>query len=283
MITKVLVTGANSQLAKTIQEKYYKNSDDISFTFATKKDLDITNQNQLNSYFAKHSFDFCINCAAYTNVEQAERTPEIAFKTNAEAVKNLTKSCKSTKTILIHISTDYVFDGNKQTPYTELDLPMPVNNYGKSKLLGEQYIQESLDQYFIVRTSWLYSRHGKNFVKTIAAKLKNNETLSVITSEIGTATSCDSLSSFLYFIISNNLNFGIYHFSGNQEISWYDFAKEIASHFKLYPMNCLKRLDKSYSSLKRPKYSVLDNTKRNIVFNKEYVFAKEIKEVVSLL
>ena len=162
--TTILVTGANGQLGLTIKELFANNNLGLDFTFVTKEQLDITNKTALNNFFTKNHFDYCINCAAYTNVEQAEKTPEIAFKVNAEGVKYLAEVCKETNTTLIHISTDYVFDGEKETPYTVEDLPNPINEYGKSKLLGEHYIQESLSNHFIVRTSWLYSKkYGKNF------------------------------------------------------------------------------------------------------------------------
>ena len=144
MSTKVLVTGANGQLAKTLKDLYLLNSDNIDFTFVAKSELDISVIEDLASYFKKHNFDYCINCAAYTNVDQAEVTPNIAYKVNAEAVKHLAQYCKKTKTVLIHISTDYVFDGTKKEPYSESDTTNPINEYGKSKLLGETYIQEIL-------------------------------------------------------------------------------------------------------------------------------------------
>ena len=168
MSTKVLVTGANGQLGSTIKELYSTNQDNIQFTFTTKAELDISNKNEIKKFFSKNNFDYCINCAAFTNVEQAEKTPEIAFKINAKAVKHLAKICKVTNTVLIHISTDYVFDGSKNEPYSELDIPNPINEYGKSKLLGEQYIQQILNSYFIIRTSWLYSKDfGYNFYRNL--------------------------------------------------------------------------------------------------------------------
>src|SRR5690606_37549958 len=159
----ILVTGAQGQLGLTIQELYVGNSA-FDFTFTSKSELDITNKREIEIFFEQYKFDYCINCAAYTNVEQAEKTPDLAYKVNAEAVKSLAEVCKEYETTLIHISTDYVFDGEKEIPYTIKDLPNPINEYGKSKLLGEQYVQEILQNYFIVRTSWLYSKkYGKNF------------------------------------------------------------------------------------------------------------------------
>ena len=129
----VLVTGAGGQLGKTIKALFSKNNCNLNVVFVTKEELDITNSESTHAFFLNNKFDYCINCAAYTNVEQAEKTPEIAFKVNAEGVKFLAKSCKTSDTILIHISTDYVFDGEKSEPYTVDDIPNPINEYGKSK------------------------------------------------------------------------------------------------------------------------------------------------------
>jgi dTDP-4-dehydrorhamnose reductase len=187
MKINVLVTGASGQLGKTLNEISSKYSDKIKFTFTSKLELDITNKNHIEAFFNKDNFDYCINCAAYTNVEQAETFPEIAFKVNAEAVKNLTLACKKTNTILIHISTDYVFDGTKSEPYSEEDETNPINEYGKSKLLGEQHIPQTLEKYFIIRTSWLYSVYENNFLKTIVDKIKHSEKLQITTSQQNTA------------------------------------------------------------------------------------------------
>lgn len=149
---KVLVTGANGELGRTIQ-KYKDNYKGVEFIFCDSKELDITDKYSIVSVFNQYKFDYCINCAAYTNVEQAEAKPEKAFLVNAEGVKNLAQVCKSHKVTLVHISTDYVFDGSKSTPYRIDDLPNPINEYGKSKLRGEQFIHEQLEEYFIIRTS----------------------------------------------------------------------------------------------------------------------------------
>ena len=179
MITNVLVTGANGQLAQTIYALFNKNEDNVSFTFVNKQMLDITCEKTVYSYFSKKTFDYCINCAAYTNVEQAETDSNLALKVNAEAVKYLALACKKEKVTLIHVSTDYVFDGEKSTPYTEDDLTNPINEYGKSKLKGEHYIFELLEKAFVIRTSWLYSPFGKNFVKTIVNKINEDADLKV--------------------------------------------------------------------------------------------------------
>ena len=202
MNKKVLVTGANGQLGKTIEELFSINDANLEFTFVSKENLDITNEDELLLYFKANKFDYCINCAAYTNVEQAEKTPEIAYKVNAEGVKNLAQVCKDANTILIHISTDYVFDGEKSEPYLVSDIPNPINEYGKSKLLGEQYIQKSLCNYFIIRTSWLYSKkYGKNFYKSILDKAKVEKELLITDEQIGCPTNTVNLAQFIHQLI----------------------------------------------------------------------------------
>ena len=232
MKTKFLVTGANGQLGKTIREQFSKKNELLQAVYVSKSELDISNINDIDKLFYNHSFNYCINCAAYTDVEEAETDTKLAFKINAEAVKNIAEICKKNNTTLIHISTDYVFGGEKNEPYLEGDKTNPINQYGKSKLLGEQNIQDALNQYFIIRTSWLYSKYGKNFVKTIMAKIQQGTKLQITTSQLGTPTSCVDLAKFIYHIIvSNEDKYGIYHFSALGEATRYDFALQIATHF----------------------------------------------------
>ena len=168
-LINVLATGSNGLLGKCFR-KIEKKHPSLNFCFVNSKELNIGQKSHMQKFFKNKSFDFVINCAAYTNVEKAEKEPEKAFLVNAEGVKNLAEVCKQYNSTLIHISTDYVFDGHKNTPYTEGDVPNPINEYGKSKLAGENYIQEILDKYFIIRTSWLYSEFGHNFFKIILKK-----------------------------------------------------------------------------------------------------------------
>ncbi|WP_055436214.1 dTDP-4-dehydrorhamnose reductase [Lacinutrix algicola] len=282
MKTKILVTGADGQLAKTIKELYVKNSDNLQFDFVNKKELDITNFKEVSTFFSKNEFDYCINCAAYTNVEQAEESTELAFKINAEAVKHLATVCNEKNIILFHISTDYVFDGKKNTPYSETDITNPINQYGKSKLKGEQYIKEILKEHYIIRTSWLYSSFGKNFVKTIANKVKENADLKVTTSETGTPTSCIDLAKVIYELITvKKVPYGTYHFSNEGEGSWFDFAKQIAIQFKEYNLNQLQSVDFFKTKALRPKYSVL--SKNKIKLHLKEPIKKWEKSVVEIL
>ncbi len=281
MSTKVLVTGANGQLAKTLKNLFLSNSDNIEFTFLDKSELDISIKDDLASYFNKHNYDYCVNCAAYTNVDQAEIAPDLAYKVNAEAVKHLAQYCEKTKTILIHISTDYVFDGTKKEPYLEGDTTNPINEYGKSKLLGETYIQEILKDYFIIRSSWLYSTYGKNFVKTIISKIKEGDKLNITTSQKGTPTSCLDLSKFIYSLIKTKENkFGIYNFSALGEATWYSFVICISKHFKNYSKTNILPVESYDSNVIRPINSVLNNDKAQAVFNNINNWERSVNEVV---
>ncbi len=264
---KILVTGANGQLGKCIKDASLKFSD-FEFIFKTKEELNIVNEESVKDYFNKNIFDYCINTAAYTNVEKAESDPDSAFLVNAEAVKNIALACKSQNIVLIHISTDYVFDGEKETPYTEEDKTNPINVYGASKLKGEQYIQEIVTDYFIFRTSWLYSQYGHNFYNSILKFAKQEKELSITTEQIGTPTNANDLAkAILNTIAINSEKYGIYNFSNTGEATWYDFAKAILQHTKQFDPTKLAKTDHYRTFAKRPNYSVLSIQKFIISFN----------------
>ena len=256
---KVLVTGASGQLGQCIQH-FSTKFPELEFTFASSADLDLCQFAVVGAFFRKHKFDYCINCAAYTNVEKAEKEQEMSYLVNAEAVKNLASDCRENNCTLIHFSTDYVFDGKKDSPYVEEDETAPLNVYGASKLLGENHISEKLEQHFIIRTSWLYSNIGKNFFNTIKEKARAGEDLGITTSQTGTPTNAYDLAEFvLELIMKEKGQYGLYHFSNSGEATWYDFSKEIIKNLdvevELTPNN-------DYQTLAtRPAYSVLSKEK----------------------
>ena len=256
---KILVTGANGQLGKSIH-KLHSNYPELEFIFTSISELDITSSQSIESVFKAHKPDYCINCAAYTNVEQAEKESEKASAVNAEGVKNLALSCKSYGTTLIHISTDYVFDGEKGEPYTVNDVPNPINEYGKSKLAGEKYIREILEKYFIVRTSWLYSKEfGKNFYRTILEKAKTEKEIYITGQQTGCPTNTESLTQYLIeTIINNNKKCGIHHFSDDKVMTWYDFALSIIKENNLTNSVKVVKAENYRTFARRPKYSVLE-------------------------
>ena len=264
---KVLVTGASGQLGQCLK-KIAKDFPELQITFASSADLDLSQFAVVGAYFRQHDFDYCINCAAYTNVEKAEKEQEMAYLTNAEAVKNLASDCRENDCTLIHVSTDYVFDGKKASPYLEEDETAPLNVYGASKLLGEKHISQKLEQHFIVRTSWLYSDICKNFFNTIKEKIVAGEELSITTSQTGTPTNAYDLAEFLLRIVTQeNGQYGIYHYSNSGEGTWYDFSKEIISNLKA---DVVLTESNEYKTLAtRPEYSVLSKKKVLSTFDVE--------------
>jgi dTDP-4-dehydrorhamnose reductase len=267
----VLVAGANGQLGQAIRS-IAKNHPKTEFVFCASADLDITSSENCNSIFNKYKPNYCINAAAYTAVDKAESEPEKAKLINVVGAKNLAEACKENNVILLHISTDFVFDGTKKEPYNEFDLPNPTGMYGKTKLEGERAIQGVFDNYFIIRTSWVYSKFGNNFIKTMLRLASERDQISVVNDQIGTPTHALDLAEALLKIIQltdqNPLkdNFGIYNYSNEGQCSWYDFAKKIFE-IKNIKMD-VKPIPTSQfpTPAQRPKFSVLDKTKIKTTF-----------------
>ncbi len=267
--TRILITGSDGQLGQCLK-KIEEDHLNLEMYFTDYDVLDITKKEDLLSFFSKNKFNYVINCAAYTNVEQAEKEPQKAFEINATGVKNIAEVCLEYDITLLHISTDYVFDGEKGAPYTEIDKPNPINEYGKSKLAGEQYAQNILEKYFVVRTSWLYSEFGRNFFKTILRKSESESELTITTSEIGTPTNANDLAKFLILVIQlNSDKYGVYHFSNLGEATWYDFTSEILSVSGKLNEIKLEKTDNYPTFAVRPKYSVLDKGKCLNLFDLE--------------
>ncbi|UPQ80522.1 dTDP-4-dehydrorhamnose reductase [Flavobacterium azooxidireducens] len=270
----VLVTGANGQLGQALQF-IAPNHPEIQFVFCDSTSLDITNLNNVEQNFKQHKPDFCINAAAYTAVDKAESEPEKAHLINVVGAKNLAEACKKFDTILLHISTDFLFDGTKDSPYTEEDTPNPTGVYGQTKLDGEKAIQETFDKHFIIRTSWVYSQFGNNFMKTMLRLASERDKLSVVNDQIGTPTHAVDLaevlvkiSTSIFHLPSSNL-FGIYNFSNEGQCSWYDFAKKIFE-FNNVKINLEPIPTTSFPTpAKRPAFSVLDKTKLKNAFRIE--------------
>ncbi len=266
----VLVTGANGQLGQAIQF-IAPNYPSVKFIFCDSKTLNITNKTDCKDVFYKTKPNFCINAAAYTAVDKAESEPEKAELINVIGAKNIAETCKEFNTKLIHISTDFVFDGSKNAPYNETDLPNPKGVYGQTKLNGETAIQEVFDAYFIIRTSWVYSQFGNNFMKTMLRLASERDSLSVVSDQIGTPTNAVDLAECLVTIITehskrNTEHYGVYNFSNEGQCSWFDFAKKIFE-LKKISINLLPIPSISFPTpAERPKYSVLDKSKIKRVF-----------------
>lgn len=266
-MTRVLVTGKDSQLAQCIRDVSL-NYSEIEFIFKNSEELDITNKNTISTHFKTSKIDYCVNCAAYTAVDKAEDEPEKAMAVNKNGPKNLAETCKSYNVTLIHISTDFVFDGKKETPYLEKDKTNPINVYGRSKRDGENEVVSILKEHFIIRTSWLYSEHGNNFLKTILRLAKQKEEIDVVNNQIGSPTYAKDLANFILYIIDNNSKcYGIYNFSNLGETNWYNFASEIADMWKL-KIKIKPISSEEYITLAhRPLYSSLGLSKVKTNFN----------------
>jgi len=258
----ILVTGANGQLASCIKEieKLYEG---LSIIYTDRQELDICDLNRVDAFFKSNpKIDYCINCAAYTAVDKAETEVDKVFEINATGPKNLAIVCSEHNTILIQISTDFVFDGQKAKPYKELDIPNPINVYGASKLQGEVEIQKTLENYFIIRTSWLYSAYGNNFMKTMLKLADTSDQIKVVSDQIGSPTYAGDLAEVILNIInSSNKSFGLYHYSSEGVASWYDFTKAIfeesKKEIKINPIETAVYP----TTAKRPVYSVMDKSK----------------------
>jgi dTDP-4-dehydrorhamnose reductase len=268
---KVLVTGAKGQLGRCIKDAAI-NFPFLEINFVSRKDLDIDDFDAVQQFFNQHKFDYCINAAAYTNVEKAESDSDQAFLTNAEAVKNLANICAFSKTTLLHASTDYVFNGKKESPYLEEDQTNPINVYGASKLKGEEYIQESGVDYFIFRTSWLYSQYGHNFLNTILRFGREEKSLTITTEQIGTPTNANDLALvFLNVIVSESKEYGLYHFSNSGKATWFDFAEAIFEENPQFDATKLAKTDYYRTFAARPQFSVLETTKYINTFNNQVI------------
>ena len=262
----VLVTGAGGQLGQAIASIAGRYPD-FKFTFADSTQANLTDKTSLEYIFARLNPDFCINAAAYTAVDKAESEPEKAQLINVTGVRNLAEVCQAYGTTLLHVSTDFVFDGVRSTPYTEDDAPNPQGIYGQTKLDGERVIANTMQRYFIIRTSWVYSRFGSNFMKTMLRLAAERPLVNVVNDQIGTPTHAIDLAEALLEIIrSGKHDYGIYHFSNDGAISWYDFAREIFSingisiDLKPIPTTAYP------TPAKRPSYSVLDKSKISRTF-----------------
>ena len=281
---KILVTGAYGQLGNELKV-FSAEFPEWQFLFTDADTLDITNAFSVQSFFDRNKPDFVINCAAYTAVDKAETDIETAGKVNALAPELLAKASAGTGAKLIHISTDYVFDGTSHLPYSESDAVNPVSVYGKTKLDGEERALAANQQTIIIRTSWLYSSFGNNFVKTMIRLGHERGLLNVVFDQVGTPTYAADLASVILFIIAGSEAKpedyipGVYHYSNEGVASWYDFAKEI---FELSAMNVRVipvRSDQFPTAAKRPAFSVLDKTKIKTTFCAEIPYWKDSLEI----
>ena len=319
---KILITGARSQLAQTIMSSTHAQKHELIFTARTvesestpsktAKDypiekLDITDAEAVNAIITEERPQAIINCAGYTNVPQAEIEKGAAHKVNVEAVVNLAKAAKANDALLVHISTDYVYDGNADIPYKETDTPNPLNEYGRTKLAGDEALKEMGCKYFIFRISWLYSPYGKNFLKTILMKSKEAPSISVVDDQTGTPTYAGDLVDAIFTAIESTPKTpevtpeeetkettpkapeetteapaitppgpaALYNYSNEGQCTWYEFAKEICSQSGSHCTVTPCKTEDYPANVQRPRYSVLDKTKFKETYNKDIPHWKE--------
>jgi len=281
---KILVIGSEGQLGSEFQ-KISKSYNSLSWIFSTINSLDLSRLETISSFLDNINPSSIINCAAYTAVEKAEAETKLANTINYRAVKIISKWTSENKKKLIHISTDYVFDGLSNIPLTENSKTKPVNEYGSSKLKGEVACLKNDPNSIVIRTSWLYSSFGKNFVKTMIDLMKKNNSVKVVNDQIGSPTYAYDLAKVIIEIILNNKNkSGLFHYSNEGELSWYEFAKSIKEFYKL-DCEIIGVSSKEFKTIaKRPKYSLLNKSKIKTTFNLEIPNYKEsLKDCIEII
>lgn len=265
---KILVTGAKGQLGSQLIDIINKGESELGYIpkeirsaeviEKSSKDLDITDFNRVKELICEIKPDVIINAAAYTNVDECETNEELAFKVNALGARNLAIVCNNIGARLVHISTDYVFSGEGNKPFREYDKTCPQSVYGKSKMMGDDFVKEFCSKYFIVRPSWVYGYNGKNFVYTILKTAKEKGSLKVVKDQKGNPTNVEDIVHHILKLIVTE-EYGVYHCSGHGECSWYDFASKIIELANI-PCEVIPCTTEEYSRIaKRPGYSVLDN------------------------
>lgn len=260
---RVMVTGANGQLGKCLQDVLA--GSDHELIAVGRSELDITNASLVKRFVDAQRPDVIINAAAYTAVDRAEEEVELAFKVNDQAVGNLAEASNAAGAVLIHVSTDYVFDGSSRVPYKETDSVNPMGAYGESKLAGERAAGQA-QRHIIVRTAWVFSEYGSNFLKTMVKLGLHRQSLSIVDDQIGTPTYAGDLASALVCLALNQPANGVYHFCGGDSCSWYDFAGaifdtcgEISSKYTVPSISPIPSAEYP-TPARRPEYSVLDGS-----------------------
>ena len=255
---RILISGANGQLGKSLQRQA-KSFSNFKFHFLTSQEWNITDGEQTRKIFNEFQPDIFINAAAYTNVDGAEEEREKAFAVNADALLNISYQCNQHETFLIHVSTDYVFDGTALSAYKETDACQPINTYGQSKRQGEQVIEQSATHAAIVRTSWLYSSFGKNFMTTMLQLGKQGVDLRIVNNQFGAPTNANDLAKFLLLLAKNpSTGKAYFHFCNSGKTNWYDFAKTIFEVAGISDRVNLSPTDYYPTKAKRPENSLLD-------------------------
>ena len=277
---KILITGSNGMLGHDLIEAL---KDNHELVLTTSKTLDITDKEQVFDFISQNKPDIVINSAAYTDVDGCEENPDLAYGVNGEGVRNLALACREADSALVHISTDYVFNGESQKPWVEDDEIGPISVYGKSKLMGEEAILETLEKYFIIRTAWLYGINGRNFPKTMLELAENHSQITVVYDEVGSPTYTPDLAKAISQLIETE-HYGVYHITNSGSCSWCEFAGYIfevaGKDVEVIPVTATEFARPA----PRPHYSVLDN--KNWVekgFEPLRSYKEAIKEYIELI
>ena len=280
----ILITGCNGQLGNEMQllESQYPQ---YQWYNTDVQELDISNQQAIEQFVAAHEIDGIVNCAGYTAVDKAEENEELCAMLNQHAPAYLAAAVEKRGGWMVHISTDYVFDGTHHTPYVETDEPCPNSVYGRTKLAGEQEVMQHCKRSVIIRTAWLYSTFGNNFVKTMIRLGKERPELGVIFDQIGTPTYAGDLAKTIMAVVEKGIMPGIYHFSNEGVISWYDFTKAIHRLAGITTCHVRPLHTAEYPTpANRPHYSVLDKTKIKTVYGIEIPYWEEsLKDCIEKL
>ena len=281
---KILVFGASGQLGNCIK-LICEQQNITNILFPTEGEANILDTDAIEKLFAQYRPAYCINCAAYTAVDKAENEVDIARKINKDGAANLAAACKKYSAILIHVSTDFVFEGNNPKLLTEDDVTGPISVYGLTKLEGEQDIITFADKYYILRTSWLYSEFGNNFVKTMLRLGKEKDQLRIIADQIGTPTyGIDLAKAILQIIESGKTDYGIYHYSNEGVASWFDFTKAIFDLTDIITEVLPITTDQYPTPARRPAYSVMDKSKIKSTFDMSIPYWRDsLKDCIAAL
>jgi len=280
-MNNILITGANGQLGTELRTLL--DAKGISYTATDSKELDITNAEGVNAYFQEHKPELVFHCAAYTAVDAAEEEPgkSIDELVNVTGTQNIATAAESVGATLVYISTDYVFDGQNDGMYEEMDKQNPQNEYGRTKSLGEKAVRDTMSKYYIIRTSWVFGKYGKNFVYTMLNFSKTHDVLTVVDDQVGRPTWTYTLAQFMLFAVENKIAYGTYNLSNDNQANWFEFATEILKDTKteVEPVSSAEYPQKAH----RPEHSVLSLEKTKATGFKIPTWQEALKQMMAII
>lgn len=280
-MNNILITGANGQLGTELRTLL--DAKGISYTATDSKELDITNAEGVNAYFQEHKPELVFHCAAYTAVDAAEEEPgkSIDELVNVTGTQNIATAAESVGATLVYISTDYVFDGQNDGMYEEMDKQNPQNEYGRTKSLGEKAVRDTMSKYYIIRTSWVFGKYGKNFVYTMLNLSKTHDVLTVVDDQVGRPTWTYTLAQFMLYAVENKIAYGTYNLSNDNQANWFEFATEILKDSKteVEPVSSAEYPQKAH----RPEHSVLSLEKTKATGFKIPTWQEALKQMMAII